>query len=64
MGELLRQRITFMLSIGMRKCNKAGPKFLCSGTELILDIYLHVFRTPPLIASIPFRIWIMHTYHK
>ena len=53
-----------MRGIGLRECKKAGPKFLCSGTEIMLDIHLHVFRPPPLIASIPFRTWIRHTCHK
>ena len=47
--------------IGTIECKKAGSKFLCSGTEPMLDINLHVFRHPPLIVSIPFSTWSRHT---
>ena len=46
------------------RIQKAGPKFLRSGTELMLNIYLHMFRSPPIIASISFRTWSRHTWHK
>ena len=53
-----------MRGIGLRECNKAGTNFLYCATELMLDIHLHVFRPPPLIASIPFREWSRYTCHK
>ena len=36
----------------MIEYKKAGPKFLCSVTELVIDIRLHVFQPPPLIVRI------------
>ena len=53
-----------MRGIGMRERNKAGPNFICSVSELMIDIHLHVFRTPPLIANINFRKWSRNTCHK
>ena len=48
----------------MRKCKKESPKFLCAVTERMLDIHLHVFHPPPLIAGINFRTWSRHACHK
>ena len=53
-----------MRDIGLKEFKKVGPKFLCSGTELMLDIYLRVSGPPPIIAIIPFRKWSGHTCHK
>ena len=64
MGELVNQGITWMRGIGMIECKKAGPKFLCSVTELMIDINLDAFRPPPLILSISFKTWIRNTCHK